>query len=71
MDWETLKTMHCPRCGSKLQDGKIGYVCKQETTQVCRFQISYERFQEVVRDMYKPKKKILYDPDAIDRSDWE
>ena len=71
MNWQTLKVMECPRCGSPLKEGMLGYKCSQEQTRTCRFQISYEKFSEVVKDLYQPKAPILYDPDAVDRTGWD
>lgn len=67
MDWKNLQTMKCPACSSKIEDaGNMGYRC----TGNCDFFISYEKFQRLITEMLMPKKP-KYDPDKIDRSNWE
>lgn len=67
MDWKNLKEMRCPQCGKKIVEVGIGYKCLEE---ICGFFVGYEKFQKLVKDMTSPKK-VLYDPDRVDRSDWE
>lgn len=64
MKWANLKEMKCPKCSSSsLTDSGMGYKCGN-----CDFYISYERFREVINNMYSRGRH--YDPDAVDRSDW-
>lgn len=65
MDWKRLQTMRCPSCAGKLEDAGMGYRCKS-----CEFFVGYEKFQKLINDMMMPKK-VLYDPDKVDRSDWQ
>lgn len=64
MQWDNFKTMQCPACSGQLKDQGPGYCCS------CGFCISYERFQTLIKDMYKPQRGRKYDPDAVDRSGW-
>lgn len=59
--------MKCPSCSSKIEDaGNMGYRCTGD----CTFFVSYEKFQQLITEMFRPKKN-LYDPDKVDRSDWQ
>lgn len=70
MDWQLLKTMQCPGCGGSLKDSGVGYRCQHDAGEVCDFYISYDKFRDVVNSFYKQRPKY-YDPDAVDRSDWD
>lgn len=65
MDWNKLQEMRCPACAKKLEEVGLGYQCTE-----CTFFVGYERFQKLINDMLMPKK-VLYDPDKVDRSGWE
>jgi hypothetical protein len=68
MNWANLKEMNCPSCASKLKDAPIGYRCTNET---CDFRIGFEKFRQVVNNLYSGKKDRIYNPDSVDRSDWD
>ena len=65
MDWKRLQIMKCPSCAGRLGDSGLGYNCGN-----CEFYIGYEKFQKLITEAHTPKK-VLYDPDKIDRSDWQ
>lgn len=53
MQWSNLKKVQCPRCASKLTDTKaFGYKCTDEH---CGYYISYEKFREVIDNLYKQR----------------
>ena len=64
MEWENLKEMCCPKCANKLTEVSIGYKCTS-----CELFIGYDKFRTVVNNLYKKQPKY-YNPDAVDRSDW-
>lgn len=68
MDWRKLQEMKCPKCSARISDIEMamGYKCQGN----CDFFISYEKFQRLITEMLMPKKP-KYDPDKIDRSNWE
>lgn len=70
MKWNLLNKMCCPRCGSKLKEAGVGYFCTEQTDQDCEFKISYERLQEVVRELHQPPAPKVYEADLVDRSGW-
>lgn len=51
MIWERLKTLRCPQDNGTLIENSFGYGC---TT--CPFRIGKARFDEVVTELYKPKR---------------
>jgi len=66
MNWDNLKEMRCPETGSSVfEDTGLGYRWDSG------FYISYEKFQEVVNSRYGGRKSRKYDPDSVDRSDWQ
>lgn len=76
MDWKKLQEMKCPKCGAKISDehSTMCYQCTRgergsEATS-CDFFVGYERFQKLINEMMMPKKP-KYDPDKVDRSNWE
>jgi len=55
MNWDALKNMACPKCGSSLDEaGNAMYACVRNT---CDFRITKKRFDEVVESLYKPKAR--------------
>lgn len=57
MDWSKLKENKCPKCGSPLQaDGLLTsfYACKND---LCSFNISSRRFDEIIKNMCSPKPR--------------
>ena len=54
LNWNNLKEMKCPECSNKLRDGVLGYKCDG-----CGFRILYDRFKQVINDMYKPEPNSL------------
>lgn len=58
MDWSKLKNMCCPSCRCALTNtgGMIDpmYEC---VSKICSFRIKGERFDEIVQDLYTPKRK--------------
>lgn len=67
MDWKKLQEMKCPSYGHKISDegSTLGYRCTH-----CEFFVGYEKFQKLINEMMMPKKP-KYDPDKVDRSNWE
>lgn len=65
-NWENLKSMQCPKCGKALK-GFIDIKCQDQN--VCKFTISPKRFDELLSDMYKPKKKDTYDSEERNLSE--
>lgn len=55
MIWSRLKSMKCPECNSLLK-GKVLEKMYGCTNEKCTFKISEERFNELVKDLYKPSK---------------
>ena len=54
LKWRNLKEVKCPQCSETL---------KHETTQQyyscgCGFHITHKRFNELVEEMYNPKKPV-------------
>jgi len=56
MIWSRLKDNCCPKCRSFLQYKALdsAHVCTKAT---CDFSISEKRFNEIIEDMYRPKKQ--------------
>ncbi len=54
MKWNNLKNFKCPACSNILDNQVTRYVCLS-----CHYQISKERFDEIVSGMYAPKKKVF------------
>lgn len=67
MEWKRLTTMKCPKCNHNISDkySSMAYECEN-----CDFFISYEKFQRLINEMMMPRKP-KYDPDKVDRSNWE
>lgn len=57
MIWKRLKDYECPRCKMQLYDNTFTeeHICKK-----CGFRISYERFNDIVNDIYKPRPSDAY-----------
>lgn len=56
MNWPALKICQCPKCNAKLSHGLLadGYEC---SSSLCDFSISDTRFEEIVKDMSRPRSK--------------
>lgn len=56
MNWLNLKIAECPKCNSKLSHGMLDdqYECSNS---LCDFSISDIRFNEIVKDMMRPRSK--------------
>lgn len=52
MMWERLKLMRCPKDNGTLTENMLGYRCENED-----FQISKAKFDEVVQNLYLPKRQ--------------
>lgn len=66
-NWDNLKEMRCPSCGAPISDEKnhwFGYTCSDES---CRFQISFEKFESVVRSLYQPSKAEIDETEERNR----
>lgn len=57
MNWGNLKNNDCPKCFAPLKTSgtllDMEYICSK----FCGFKISEIRFNEIVRDRFKPSKK--------------
>ena len=56
MIWSRLKNNCCPKCNSLLQAKGVldtMYECSKTT---CDFSITSARFDEIIQDMYRPKR---------------
>ena len=56
MNWINLKQAECPKCNSKLSHGLLDdhYGCSNSA---CDFSISDTRFDEIVKDLMRPRSK--------------
>lgn len=55
LNWDNLKNMACPKCMGKLTEAGMGYKCSHDIGYIpCTFRISYERFNQIVKDLYQP-----------------
>jgi len=56
MNWPNLKVAQCPKCSTKLTHGLLDdrYECGNAS---CDFSITDERFNEIVRDLSRPRSK--------------
>lgn len=69
MEWANLKEMRCPKCGrDDLEVVNMGYACQWSD---CDFKISHDALRRVVNNLYKGAGCRRYNPDAVDRSDWQ
>lgn len=64
MKWDRLKNYRCAKCGGFLieHNAKRTYNCLKK----CGFSISYEKFNKIVNDEYKPKKYKTFDDNLSD-----
>ena len=53
MNWKNLKNNKCPKCSSPLKDIGHYYACSLNG---CIFSINKPKFEQLVNDLYKPKK---------------
>lgn len=53
-DWNQLKNNQCPSCESYLKIEGQYHVC---TNRVCDFSCDIVRFNQIIRDMYTPKRR--------------
>lgn len=58
LNWKKLKDFKCPKCSNELNNSLIslGYFCGG-----CGFKITRQKFDEVIKDMYKPRVRIISD----------
>lgn len=56
MNWPSLKIAQCPKDGAKLSHGMLDdrYECSNA---LCDFSITDERFEEIIKDMTRPRSK--------------
>lgn len=57
MIWSRLKSYECPRCKNQLGRNEFTeeHICAK-----CHFRISFERFDDIVNDIYKPRASDSY-----------
>ena len=62
MNWPSLKLAECPKDGAKLSHGLLDdeYRCSNS---LCDFSISDTRFDEIVKDMARPRSKRFTEDD--------
>lgn len=56
MMWDRLKLMRCPKSNGELQYDEVFWIYKCQHPN-CDFKINKERFDEVVENLYKPKRQ--------------
>lgn len=56
MIWSRLKNNCCPKCNNLLQAKGIIETVFECTKTTCDFSISESRFNEIVQDMYRPRR---------------
>lgn len=60
LNWKNLKIMACPICTGKLVEAPMGYKCSHDVGYIpCMFRISYERFNQIVKDLYQPTPRMI------------
>ncbi len=62
MNWKNLKDTKCPSCKSLLVDYPSSRMYKCPTGD---FSIGYDKFNQVVNNLYKPKKDYVIQTDGI------
>lgn len=59
--WSRLKNNKCPKCSGMIEKARpkanahFVYVCEYSKTGDCDFSITQERFDSLLKDLYKPR----------------
>lgn len=58
MNWPNLKTADCPKCNAKLSHGLLDDRYEGRNS-LCDFSIADKRFEEILKDMMRPRSKRI------------